>query len=371
MKIKNSKLIFSIILIILVLSTLFLASKFLNKNNNENIHSNESNTSVANIDKDSINKLNEIADFYYIQNFNKEFFVSQFGYLIKKDKTEATVQDIAEFSNYDLPEELKNTVIHFVQPKRFLKYPSIKIKEQEGELDLDVLTVYTAVPLEDGSVYISSKYDEGGILNAKEYKEFILESSPINGEIVNPKPNSSLYKEIRKAVEEEDRDVLGGNIKYLCADNKYAFVVISSGEDTANIKSFLLENNNKKWEVARKNLEKNVKYKYTINVNYPNFNLDMLPIYNLAEFNPSSDASSVVERLKKQGNIKEDDSVIYSCVAGKFAYIELKLGDKILVFSNSNNELEAFIFNNYLDALKKMVELDSENPPTFIINFEN
>lgn len=351
---KYKKIILGIIIALLViLVTIFI---YYNKNTD---------TST------DIKVLNEKVDKYYMNAFNQEMFVSQYSYLIKADGTEATVNDVAEFTGYKLPSEFQNVVIHFVKPSSLLDYPNVKIKEQEGEIDLEVLTVFTALPMEDGSVFISSKYDEGGILTKEEYQEFVLKSSPIHGEIKNFTPDSDDYKTIKQITGKYDKEVLDGNVKYLAYDDKYAIIVISSKNDSAIIKQFLLENKNGNWEVIMNELEKNNKYKIFINTLHPNFNLALLPKYNLAEFKIISELDEIVAQIKAQNAINNDEVLTYGCASGKFSYLEFKSGYKMLGYLNQEGNFDIYGVDSYKNALQKMIELDSENPPTFIINFEN
>lgn len=360
---KNRKNLIGIILVIIIIGlimSVYFYTKF-NKNNSNNIQFNIN----------ALNELNQKVDDYYMQAFNQEMFTSQYSYLIKADGTEATIDDISEFTGYKIPEEFSNAVIHFVKPSSLLDYPNVKIKEQEGNIDLEVLTVYTAIPMEDGGMFISSKYDEGGILTSEEYKEFVLNNSPIYGEIRNPKPTSEEYKLIKDAVGKYNNEVLDGNVKYLACNDKYAMIVISSKENPSIIKQFLLENKNNNWEVTMSGLETNPKVKIFINTSYPNFDLNMLPKYNLSEFTIVSGLEDIVKQLKEQGGIKDDEILTYSCGSGRFSYMEFKSGYKMLGYINDQGTFDIYEVDSYVSALQKMIELDSINPPTFIINFEN
>lgn len=361
MKNKNIFVFISILIFAIIIT--FIGA-YLIKNNQNNIK-------LSKEEQEEITKLNELTDNYYMENFDEYQFVSQFSYLMRKDKSEVTIEEVAKFYDYELKKGFEHIAIHFVKPKVFLNYPSIKIKKKEGPNDLEVLTVYTAIPLTNGDIFISSKYDKGGILKSSEYQKFVLESSPVHGQIMNPKPEEELYKNIRQAIEQENQEMIEGNIKYLTCDNKYSFVVMSTKKDPAIIKSFLLENKNGKWSTVLKDLEQNPKYRIFTNIKYPDFNLDMLPIYNLAEFEIISNLDNLINQLKSQGKIKNSSKATYSCATGNFAYIELDTGEKMLVYVNSNNITDAYKVKDYYEALKKMISLDSINPPTFIVNFKN
>ncbi|MDE6357264.1 MAG: hypothetical protein K2L15_01595 [Eubacteriales bacterium] len=318
-----------------------------------------------------INELNEKLDEYYMGAFNDEMFVSQYSYLMKANGTEATIADMAEFTGYKLPKKFENVIIHFVKPKSLLEFPNVKIKKAESEIDLEVLTVFSAIPLEDGSFFISSKFDEGGILTSEEYQKFILKNSPIHGEIRNPEFTSEEYKTIKKAIGEYDEEALDGNVKYLACNDKYAMVVISSKNNSGLIKQFLLENKDGNWEVVMDKLEENEKARIFINTSYPDFDLSLLPKYNLALFQITSELDDIIAQLKEQNGIKQEEVLTYGCAAGKFIYTEFESGYKMLGHINEEGNFDIYGVDSYKTALQKMVELDSVNPPTFIINFEN
>nr|WP_317357579.1 hypothetical protein [uncultured Tyzzerella sp.] len=355
MKNKKTIIIFSsIILLIIVISALF----FINKPTKADVN-------LPQQTLKDLKEFNQKLDEYYITTWDNNQFLSSYSYLVKKDGTEVTIDDLQESLGYQVPEQLKDVSIHFVAPKSLKPYLGDKILDD----DPDILTVYSALPVE-GGMFISSKFDEGGVLSNEDYKKFVTEHSWAHGEIKTPSKDDKDYKEILNAIEKKDIQLKGGNVKYIACDDKYAIIVISSSEDPSYIKQYALQKNEDgSYNVIKEDLQE-VNSKIFVNYAYTDFELGLLPPYEINAYsNISSDQQYVVESLKESGDINKDEQLTYSCGAGNFIYLEFKSNLKVLLYKNENGSLDFYQVDNFKTALAQMLKLEP-NPPVFILNFE-
>lgn len=357
MKNKKSIVIISIIILfVVILGVYFL----LNKQSNSNTQINLDTKTLENL-----KIFNKNLDDYYMQTWDNNKFLSSYSYLVKNDGTEVTLDDIEKSLNYEVPEDLKDVSIHFVKPKALKPYLKDKILDDDPE----VLTVYSALPV-DGGMYISSKFDEGGFLSEKEYKQFVMEHSWEHGKIKTPLKDDKEYNAILKAVAEKDKSLEGGNVKYIACDDKYAMIVISSKDDPAYIKQYALQKNeDNSYKVIIEDLQARDN-KIFVNYAYTDFELSMLPPYEIYKYNNiTSDSSYVIDLLKQSGEINNDEEVVYSCSADNFYYLEFKSNLKLLLYANEDGKMDIYEVDNFKTALSQMTKIES-NPPVFILNFE-
>ena len=337
--------------------------------------------------KTDIDKLNRICDEYYVNFWQNEHFISYNTYLTSYDGKEVTINEIANFMNYSLPQEFYNVKVHFVKPS------SLKPFLNEGILDedLELMSVFTAIDLGE-TVFISSRFDKGGIISKEQYQDFLNINNTNYGEIVrldfdakkdaeNTKTlnysemlKNKDVKNIIKSIKQKDSNLSNYNLKQIAFNEKYASVVISSGIDPAYIKQFVLQKN-KKWEIILSELELKENYKLYINYAYPDFDLNLLPyqnydLYSYYNKNITSDITQYVELLKQQNILAQAEDITYACKAAKTIYFELKTGEKLLGQINEESELVVYYVENYQEAIKLMDELKIENPPVFILRFE-
>lgn len=370
MKNKKTIIIVSTIVLVGIIISLFLFNKS-NNNLKENIVKEEINNKNTDIDipKETLDKIKELnlkLDEYYMKTWDNNQFLSSYSYLVKNDGTEVTLNDIQESLGYTVPEELKNVSIHFVAPKTLKPYLGDKILDE----DPDILTVYSAFPVDNG-MFISSKFDEGGFVSKEDYQKFVTSQSWVHGEIRTPSKEDKDYKEILNAVEKKDKNLKDGNVKYIACDDKYAIIIISSTKDPAYIKQYALQKDkNGTYNVIVDELE-TVNSKIFINYSYTDFELGLLPPYELSQYNGQilSDQQYVLDNLQENGDISKDENLTYSCGTGNFIYLEFESNLKVLLHINSSGTMDIYEVDDYKTALSQMIKLEA-NPPVFILNFE-
>lgn len=360
---KSKKPLITFILLIAILTSVVMF-KSTNGGNNK-IEVNASNK--IKIDDETLNQikeLNEKLDKYWLEGWNDNKFLSFYSYIANYDEKELTLEDFEKYMNYEIPKNLKNINVHLVKPK------SLKPYLNENILDdgLEILTMFTAVPTKDG-VYISSKLDKGGIITDAQYKEFVLNHSWIHGDVITPEKDSTQYKQILDAVAKKDENLKNGNVKYIACDEKYANIVISSANDPYYLKEFNLERKEEGYEVIVEELEQFDDKIYS-NYAYTDFNLDLLPKYEIEAYAPIDPdySSSILEGLVEKNYVDKDEKLSYFCGYGNFIYMEFETGRKLLL-NNNNSTFDVTEVDNFKTALAQMLKIE-QNPPIFILKFE-
>ncbi len=355
---KNSIIILSIVIVLVAIISIVYVYINKNKNNNTNI-------TLQQTTLDNLNEFNQKLDQYYIDTWNENKFLSSYSYLVKNNGEEVTIQDIEEVLGYTVPEELKNVSLHFVKPKSLKPYLGDKIIDDDPE----ILTVYSALPVENG-MYVSSTFDEGGFISEKDYKQFVTEHSWVHGEVRTPNKDDKEYIQILEAVQQKDNLLQDGNVKHIACDDKYAMIVISSKDDPAYLKQYALQKNeNNGYDIIVEGLE-GLDNKIFINYAYTDFELSLLPLYEIYNYeNISSSLDYVVKNLKESGELDNNEELTYSCGAGNFIYLEFKSNLKMLLYINQEGLMDIYEVDNFKTALSQMLKLET-NPPAFILNFE-
>ena len=137
-----------------------------------------------------------------------------------------------------------------------------------------------------------------------------------------------------------------------------------------NIKQYVLTNKPGGWSVIMDGLESSLTPRYDVNRAYPDMELGLLPKYTIAEFGPIQTGFVKYEQsLISLGLITEDDMPeVYSCGAGKFAYIEMTSGKKLLGVVNDSNQLEFYEVGSTNEAISAMLQFQ-DVPPLFILHY--
>lgn len=314
-----------------------------------------------------IDEMNKAAASYYSKNFKKIGFLSVYGYLYNASTEEmVNISDIEESEKWTCPDEIKNeTEFIYIKPEDLNEFENIVIENPNSK----ELELFTALITKDG-VIISSENNKGGMIKSEEYKNLLLKYSFEHGSILNSTESDEQYTEILDAVIELEGDK-GFTVKHLACNDKYAAIVVGEKENPASITEYALQKIDDKWTIIVPNLEMTPVYKMAVNMLYPDFELGLLPIYNIASFGGiESQLDNVIESAKGVEIVNDSDlPAVYSCASGHFVYFEFKSGKKLLGFVNDKRELKFYEVNDIKEAIQCMVGLE-ENPPVFILNID-
>lgn len=282
--------------------------------------------------------------------------VDNFTVSASKVLEKSGAQPIADIDNF--------ADVLLIRPSDLSDYENAQLKNPDDTR----LKPFTAYNSSIGYI-ISSHEDKGAILTTDEYRQLLGSYSSDHGQVQNPAPSTEDYLDISACVAPEDGNY---DIKYIACDEKYAIAVSGSLAHPQNIKQYLLLKKPGGWSVVMEGLESSLSPRYDINQVYPDMELGLLPKYTIAEYGEiKSGFPDFEQSLIKLGMItNEDMPEVYSCGTGRFAYIELTSGKKLLGIVNDQNKLEFYPVSNTNEAIAYMLKAQ-EKPPVFILHYEN
>ncbi len=296
------------------------------------------------------------AEAYYNENKDEKTLTSQYGLLYSySDKVNimaSDVKNIAEISKNNLAE----MDILYVMPNDIV-----------STADSSSLSIFVSLNSNSG-YYVTSADGQGTMFTAEEFKNLLMKYAPTHGNIINPQRGSEEHTSIITAAGLEEDDV---DIKHIACDDKYAIVVANYTSSPSTIREIALINDNG-WSIINDNLAASENSYIEINEAYPDIDLGLLPIYNIADFGEIQTAqmSSIVESLVEQGMLTEDEKVgMYACGCDRFAYIHTEGGRNIVGYIDDDKNLAFYEFSNVSEVISYMLSCQ-DNPPVFIAIFE-
>lgn len=309
-----------------------------------------------------IASLNNAAKTYFDENNTSLLCV--YG-LMYSDETDFTVSasEVAESTGLTVDDNIDDYAdVLLIRPSDLAQFDSVELRN-----DTDTtLKPFTAYNSSEGYI-ISSYEDEGGILTMEEYRNLLGTYASDHGSIVNATEDDETYWDIVAATDFDDTHY---DIKYVAYDEKYAVAVIGGMTEKNNIKQYVLIKKPGGWSVILDNLESSLTPRYDVNRSYPDMELGLLPMYTIAEFGTIKTGFVEYEQsLIELGLITENDMPeVYSCGAGKFVYIEMTSGKKLLGVVNDSNQLEFYEVGSTNEAISAMLQFQ-ETPPLFILHY--
>lgn len=357
---KNKKNLIKLFLVLLALSALNSACK---KENDSEINNAQTETSIASDDPvySELHEFTSACEKYFNTLSTDRDFLSVYSFLYDDEiKDTVTVDAVKEQTGIEFDEKINAADILYLKPSDISKIA-------EGISSGEDLRIYTALQTENG-VIISSSADKESMVAYEDYKNLLLNYSSSHGEIRNPKIDTEDFKGILAAVNEHYGKEINYDIKHIACDDLYACIVVSELENISQIKEFALRKSDNKWSIIADGLENAASSRKQINNLYPDFELGLLPIYNIADFGKiESNFDDFIFNFTTQNIINESDlPVTYACGAQGFAYFEFESSLKIISFVNEKNELECYPVKDAKEAMLYMVKA-SKNPPVFIL----
>ncbi len=150
-------------------------------------------------------------------------------------------------------------------------------------------------------------------------------------------------------------------------DKKYAVVTFSTQNAPNNIKQYVLVNKDGFWEVAINNLDRQSNLYFAVNSILPDFNLSLLPPYNVYFYknDMKADFSDVLKNMVFYEMIEQQSQVRYICGTTNYCYIIL-YGNERYLGKKINDDWDIKKVQSASDAVQSM-QLDNKNAPTFIV----
>lgn len=279
-----------------------------------------------------------------------EIFKSYNEYLDKVDKDnilaikESMLSDILYSYYYDIFDALDNNYfaeefmyINKGKPYAFSNKEEVTIKKIVNETDIEIQDVTIdklafIYDMEDKKLMISYNLDENNYLILNEDDEEIIDAityHELYGILDTGEANRVTDKLLWESIYSTIIDYFSAEkvyIRYMDADDKYAFVVASPDYDYQNYWVFALEKENDSWFF----LEDDLTSVGELNESYPEFNLDTatIEIDTITMYNLDNDMQQVILKDMSNKGIIDDPSnySIEYCSYGN-QYIDFRLSN--------------------------------------------
>lgn len=309
--------------------------------------------SATDAELSELKELNAVLEDYVNTNYESKGIASSYGFLYSTvSKNNIMLKDIMSEGLFKASENVAaNTDILYM-------------KAADIGLSGNDFKVCTAFNTKDG-YYFSANGLEGRYYSEQEYHDLVLKYSFIHGSIINPKKGDANYQKITAAAAIDD----SYDIKHLACDDKYAVVVANKINNTSEFSEVILVKEGESWKVGIGNAANAKNSKQTVNKQFPDMELGLLPIYNIGDY-PAilSDMPEFTQQLIDLGVITKDEAKnMYTCSAGNFAYFQTENGKRLLGHME-NGKLEFNKMQSLEQTISAMVNAEPD-PPVFIIKF--
>ena len=288
-------------------------------------------------------------------------FVSKNGYLYDSPaKSYVMAKDLLDLT--DFPYEYKDESIIFL----YIKPADLDIYLESDVSDKEALEIFVAYETKDGFALIS----ESGILDIilREDLKTVLESYKWdNGEI--RKVLYDDFENVLKVIAEYEQYSGNYDVRYMYRDNKYVSVVLSKEGSHKSLEQHVLEYFNETLKMRVSDIQNANNPKVFVNSAIPDFDLELLPDYNINEFAKyifEGFSEEMTKSMISRGMISESDlPVTFETGAMDFVYIELASGKNYLGFF-VDNIWEIALVEDY-ELMIQYMKTQSRRAPLFII----
>ena len=242
-------------------------------------------------------------------------------------------------------------------------YIETKLPSSVKEVD-----IFTATKQPSGSKFMLCS-TEGKItsLSQEQYRQLFQKYNTYHGRIAKLSPQMEEYERILNFIRVYEGNYDQYYVRDIRADEKYAVVTFSSQSTPNNVKQYVLINEDGFWEVAIDDLDKKSNLHYAVNSVLPDFNLSLLPPYNVYFYknDMKADFSDVLKHMITYELIQQQSQVQYKCGTANYCYMVLYGGERYLG-KKVNENWDIWKVKSAEDAISAM-ELDNQNAPTFIV----
>ncbi len=195
-----------------------------------------------------------------------------------------------------------------------------------GSMDFGV---FAAVKL-NGKYLIASPAGKAGQISQENYINLLSRYSQNHGTVGRLSSASAEYDRILNYICLYEGKFEDFFVREIRKDNKHAVVVLSPVSNTAAIRQYVLKNDNGFWEVVYPNVQMDANPIYAINRLVPDFNVELLPKYNLATWRSyvKAEQGGAMAALFANHFISSKSEIWYQCATVNCAYFRLRNGSR-------------------------------------------
>lgn len=198
-------------------------------------------------------------------------------------------------------------------------------------------SVFAAVK-QNEKYLLSSANGKAGQITQEEYAALLAGYNQSHGKVGRLSSASAEYGRILNYICLYEGKFEDFFVREIRKDNKHAVVVFSTTADTANIKQYILKNDNGFWEVVYPNVQIDAYPIHAINRLVPDFNVELLPNYNLAAWRShvKAEQGGAVAALFSNYYISSKSEIYYQCATANCAYFRLTNGSRYVAYQNGD-----------------------------------
>lgn len=187
-----------------------------------------------------------------------------------------------------------------------------------------------AATKQSGKYLIASPAGKVGQISEGEYKTLLGKYNQNHGNVVRLSSTSAEYSRILNYISLFEGRLDDYYVREIRKDDKYAVAIFSSRGDVADVKQYILQNDNNFWEVVMPNTQMEYYPVTAINQYLPDFNVELLPNYTLASWRGSitKEQSGAIAALFNGQYITSSEEVVYQCSTASCSYVMLRNGKR-------------------------------------------
>ncbi|MCL2699437.1 MAG: hypothetical protein FWE68_03915 [Defluviitaleaceae bacterium] len=305
---------------------------------------------------------------YYERNSRSRVILSKNGYMYNfPARSYYTPRSFTRIESMNQEYADEQALLLFMRPS------SLAVFLPDAGLDGNELTLFCGYETRAG-ITIAGREGRLGIISRENFQTLLAEYSDERGGVRRHRRDSPEFTEIVRAAgrfkNNFERTPEDFDVRYLASDSKYAFVVLSERHSPAVLEMFVLLSGPDGWRVDFSGFENMFMYQKKVNARYPDFNIGMLPPFNLyyAAQTIRSDVTPLIEAMRVQGVITEEDGdAVFATGTEKFCYMEFENGRKLLaVFTGHETGWMVYTAEDSWHAEVIMATYETD-PPTFIL----
>lgn len=193
--------------------------------------------------------------------------------------------------------------------------------------------VFAAVK-QNGKYLLASPSGKAGQISEASYGKLLAKYNQSHGSVVRLSSASAEYGRILNYICLYEGKFEDFFVREIRKDNKYAVVTFSTTADTSAIKQCVLKNDNNFWEVIYPNVQMDAYPVTSINRLVPDFNVDVLPKYNLASWRSyvKREQGGAVAALFSNQFISSKSEIYYQCATPDCAYFRMTDGRRYAAY---------------------------------------
>ena len=196
------------------------------------------------------------------------------------------------------------------------------------------LGVFAAVRQND-KYLLASANGKAGQISPESYTALLAKYNQSHGTVGRLSSASAEYDRILNYICLYEGKFEDYFVREIRKDNKHAVVVFSPVSNTANIKQYVLQNDNGFWEVVYANVQTEVYPINAINKVVPDFNVGLLPNYNLASWRNyvKTEQGGALAAMFAGHFISSQSQIFYQCATAECAYFRLNDGGRYVAYN--------------------------------------